>query len=161
MVLGEREIDGVRRKAPSKSVLIIGSEALPFAKTGGLADVLGALPPALARLGWDVTLAIPKYRGVAAGALLERFRLTVGGYAAEVSLFEAPLDDGARALLVDVPDLYDRDELYGVGAERLSATTRAGSACSCAPPWSSPAARRSRLQSFTRTTGRPASRRSI
>ena len=45
------------RRAPS--VLIIGSEALPFAKTGGLADVLGALPSALARLGWDVTLVLP------------------------------------------------------------------------------------------------------
>ena len=41
-------------------VLMIGSEALPFAKTGGLADVLGALPPALARLGWDATVALPK-----------------------------------------------------------------------------------------------------
>ena len=43
---------------------MIGSEAVPFAKTGGLADVLGALPPALARLGWDVTVALPRYRGV-------------------------------------------------------------------------------------------------
>jgi starch synthase len=103
-------------RAPPKSVLIIGSEALPFAKTGGLADVLGALPAALARLGWDVTLVIPKYRGVTGGALLERFSLTVGGYAAEVGLVEAPLDPGARALLVDVPDLYDRGELYGVAA---------------------------------------------
>ena len=105
-----------KRRSPPRSVLIIGSEALPFAKTGGLADVLGALPPALARLGWDVTLAIPKYRGVTGGALLERFPLTVGGYATEVGLFEAPLDDGARALLVDVPDLYDRADVYGVGA---------------------------------------------
>src|SRR5262245_57742628 len=47
-----------------RRVLMLGSEALPFAKTGGLADVLGALPPALARLGWDATVALPKYRGV-------------------------------------------------------------------------------------------------
>ena len=52
------------RSAAPRSVLIIGSEAVPFAKTGGLADVLGALPPALARLGWDVTVALPRYRGV-------------------------------------------------------------------------------------------------
>ena len=52
-------------------MLIIGSEAVPFAKTGGLADVLGALPPALARLGWDVTLALPRYRGVS-GRLARR-----------------------------------------------------------------------------------------
>ena len=65
--------DAKRRHAAS--VLIIGSEALPFAKTGGLADVLGALPPALARLGWDVTVALPRYRGVDGGHVAStRFR---------------------------------------------------------------------------------------
>jgi starch synthase len=97
-------------------VLIIGSEALPFAKTGGLADVLGALPSALARLGWDVTLVLPRYRGVAAGAPVERFTVTVGSYSADARFHEAALGDGARAILVDIPDLYDRDTLYGAGA---------------------------------------------
>jgi starch synthase len=100
----------------SRSVLIIGSEALPFAKTGGLADVLGALPLALARLGWQVTIALPRYRGVSAGSLVEQFQLTVGAYIATVGVFEAPLADGATAALVDVPDLYDREALYNVGA---------------------------------------------
>src|SRR5579864_173113 len=98
----------------ARRVLIIGSEALPFAKTGGLADVLGALPSALARLGWDVTLVLPRYRGVEAGALVERFAVTVGGYIADTRFYQAALDDGARAILVDVPDLYDRDAIYGV-----------------------------------------------
>ena len=49
----------------SVSVLMVGSEALPFSKTGGLADVLGALPLALGRLGHRVTLVTPKYRGIA------------------------------------------------------------------------------------------------
>src|SRR3984957_16235875 len=102
------------RRAPS--VLIIGSEALPFAKTGGLADVLGALPSALARLGWGVTLVLPRYRGVAAGAPVERFTITVGSYIADARFHEAALGDGARAILVDIPDLYDRDTLYGAGA---------------------------------------------
>src|SRR5580704_17177938 len=93
-------------------VLMIGSEALPFAKTGGLADVLGALPPALARLGWDVTLAMPRYRGVTAGSLVERFPVTVGGYVRDVGFFEADLQDGARALLIDCPDLFGRDAPY-------------------------------------------------
>jgi starch synthase len=94
---------------------MIGSEALPFAKTGGLADVLGALPAALARLGWDVTLVVPRYRGVEAGVPAGAFRLTVGGIAYDITLFEAPLD-GTRTLLVDVPPLFGRDDLYGVGA---------------------------------------------
>ncbi len=43
-------------------VLFVASEATPFAKTGGLADVSSALPIALSRLGCDVTLIIPAYR---------------------------------------------------------------------------------------------------
>ena len=95
-------------------MLIIGSEAVPFAKTGGLADVLGALPRALSRLGWDVTLALPRYRGVAAGSLVESFPVTVGGYSREIGFYEADLHDGARALLIDCPDLFDRETLYDV-----------------------------------------------
>src|SRR5712671_1411593 len=64
---------------PRRSVLMIGSEATPFSKTGGLADVLGALPQALARLGWDVTLVVPRYRESHVGELIDRFDLRVGG----------------------------------------------------------------------------------
>jgi len=122
----------VRAVSKRRSVLIIGSEAQPFAKTGGLADVLGALPAALARLGWDVTVALPKYRGVSAGTLVETFPITVGGYVRDVGFFDAPLADGARALLVDCPDLYDREGLYAVdstdfpdNARRLGMLARA------------------------------------
>ena len=95
---------------------MIGSEALPFSKTGGLADVLGALPSALARLGWDATLVVPRYRGVSAGEYRETIGLSVGGVAIDVGMFEAPLPDGGRALLVDAPTLFDRETLYGVGS---------------------------------------------
>ena len=96
-------------------MLIIGSEALPFAKTGGLADVLGALPPALARLGWDATVALPRYGGVEAGRRVGGFPLSIGGQRHDVTLYEAPLD-GALAILVDIPAFFDRDELYGTGS---------------------------------------------
>src|SRR5690242_17397657 len=104
--------------APSdhrRSVLMIGSEAFPFAKTGGLGDVLGALPAAIARLGWDVTLFVPRYRDTVDGKFRERFGLTIGGYYTDVSLFEAPMGDGARATLVDEPGMFDREFLYGNG----------------------------------------------
>jgi starch synthase len=106
------------------SVLMIGSEVVPFAKTGGLADVLGALPPALGRLGWDVTVAMPRYRGITGGTLVERVPVSVGGYTREVGLFDAPMDDGARALLVECADLYDRDSLYGSGGEEYPDNAR-------------------------------------
>ncbi|MES1254899.1 MAG: glycogen synthase GlgA [Acidobacteriota bacterium] len=98
-----------------QSVLIIGSEALPFAKTGGLADVLGALPPALAGLGWDVTLALPRYRDVEVGPVIDAFPLTVGGFVRDATFHETALAEGARALLIDCPDLFDRAAPYGVG----------------------------------------------
>ena len=104
-----------KRAAVRPSVLIIGAEAQPFAKTGGLADVLGALPPALARLGWDPTVVLPRYRGITAGSLVETFPVSVGGFVRDAGFFEAPLGDGARAILVDCPDLYDREALYGLG----------------------------------------------
>jgi starch synthase len=117
---------------PRRSVLLIGSEAQPFAKTGGLADVLGALPSALQRLGWDATVALPRYRGVSAGALVDAFPVTVGGYTRDAGFYEAPLADGARALLVDCPDLYDRPGLYTIdntdypdNARRFAFLTRA------------------------------------
>jgi starch synthase len=109
--MAARTADPVR----DRSVLIVGSEAVPFAKTGGLADVLGSLPPALARLGWNVTLALPRYRGVASGALVDRFPVSVGGFTSSASVLEVPLRDGARALLIDVPEHFDREGLYGSG----------------------------------------------
>ena len=104
-----------RKSKSRKSVLQIASEARPFAKTGGLADVLGALPPALTRLGWDVTLVLPKYRGVANGDVVGRFTVTVGGFAREAAFEAAAMGDGARAILVRCDELYDRDGIYGVG----------------------------------------------
>ena len=140
---------------------MIGSEALPFAKTGGLADVLGALPPALARLGWDVTVALPSYRGVDAGTILERFPVTVGGFTRDVAIHEAPLADGARAWLVDCPDLFDREAPHGTdgtdypdNALRFAMLVRADAGVCRAPE-------RRRRRSCTRTTGRRDSRRSI
>jgi starch synthase len=97
-------------------VLLIGSEAAPFAKTGGLADVLGALPAALARIGWDATLVLPRYRGIREGELVNRIPLNVGGFMRQVGFHEASLGRGARAVFVEAPDLFDRDELYALGS---------------------------------------------
>ncbi|HST87248.1 MAG TPA: glycogen/starch synthase, partial [Ktedonobacterales bacterium] len=46
---------------PSLNVLMLATEAVPFAKEGGVADVLGSLPKELTALGHDVRIAIPRY----------------------------------------------------------------------------------------------------
>jgi starch synthase len=51
---------------------------------------------------------------VSSGALVDTFPVTVGGFTRDAAFFEAPLADGARALLVECPELYDRDALYGL-----------------------------------------------
>src|SRR5689334_11878670 len=101
-----------RASSRHRSVLMIGSEAIPFSKTGGLADVLGALPQALGRLGWETTLVIPRYRGGAAGTEVGRVTTNIGGYHASYSLLETPIAEGVRVIHVDEPALFDREQLY-------------------------------------------------
>lgn len=94
-------------------ILLVTPEARPFAKTGGLADVCGALPPALARLGHHVTLVLPRYRGIKIGAKGRDVSIPLGRQHYAVRFVEQPVSDGVDAMFVDAPDLYDREGLYG------------------------------------------------
>lgn len=96
---------------------MVASEALPYSKTGGLADVLGALPAALVRLGWRVTVVTPRYRGVEAGTRLDRLPISIGAHRFDVGFFEDARADGVQVLLLDLPELFDRAALYHVGHE--------------------------------------------
>jgi starch synthase len=93
-------------------VLMVASEAHPFSKTGGLADVSTALSQALGRLGHDVTLLTPRYRTVTAGAKHDHVRAYIANHWFDGDLYEEPLGDNARALLLDCPELYDREGIY-------------------------------------------------
>ena len=100
------------RSAKSLKILMIASEAQPFSKTGGLADVATALPKALGKLGHDVTLITPRYRGIEDGPIVDRLSLEVAGHHFRANLIEAPIGQGARVLLLDCPELYDRSGIY-------------------------------------------------
>ena len=91
---------------------MVASEAVPFAKTGGLADVAGALPRALARLGHDVEVVIPRYRGVTAGERVGRITVTLGTQPLDAGVF-AVSADGVRTIFIDHPAYFDRDGIYG------------------------------------------------
>jgi starch synthase len=96
---------------------MVTPEAHPFAKTGGLAEVAAALPQALAALGHDVTLVLPRYRRVdttGTNAIPITFRL--GSQPVSVSVLEQRQSEGipgVKVAFVDAPDLFDREGLYG------------------------------------------------
>jgi starch synthase len=89
-------------------VLSVASECVPLVKTGGLADVVGALPGALAEQGWKMRVLLPAYRALRAGAegwpvVWEESDLWGGP--GRVLAGEA---GGVPVLLLDAPHLYDR-----------------------------------------------------
>ena len=99
-------------------VLMVASEATPFAKTGGLADVVGSLPPELKALGHEVAVVLPWYRGAPVGdsrCVLEHAPVWLGSnsYLVRVHVSEVR---GVAYYLVECPSLFDREGLY-VGPE--------------------------------------------
>jgi starch synthase len=97
-------------------ILMVGSEAAPFVKTGGLADVLGALPAALVQRGEEVAVVLPAYSTAkveGAQRIWELMPLSVGPHGYTVSI-DQMVHHGVRYLFVDCPELYDRAEIYGV-----------------------------------------------
>jgi len=60
---------------------------------------------------------------VTAGSLVDSFSVTVGGYTREGRLLEAEMRNGARALLIDCPELFDREALYGTDSRDYPAIT--------------------------------------
>jgi starch synthase len=98
-------------------ILFVCSEVEPFAKTGGLADVAGALPKALAGLGHDVRVLTPKYRGVerhasALAPVLPKLRIPLGDRHAEGALLEGRLAPNVPIYFLENDHYYDRDGLY-------------------------------------------------
>jgi len=116
-------------------IVFAASECVPFAKTGGLADVLGALPAAIAALGHDVTVYLPRYRQTQ----LEEPKTVIRSITVPFDdqyRFCSVLDGGKRSgvqfYFIDYPPFFDRDYLYGTpigdypdNAERFALYCRA------------------------------------
>ena len=94
---------------------MVASEMHPFAKTGGLADVVGALPRALAKLGHDVDVVMPKYRGITANTSIGQITVTLGGQV-DVADLSAVVDGNVRTIFVSHPPYFDREYLYGAAS---------------------------------------------
>jgi len=99
---------------------MLSSEVMPFAKTGGLADVAGALTLELARVGHDVRVFMPLYASVRAGPWrftpvdgVQAVPITIGATHYAFSLLEARFPDSPQsAYFVDCPPMFARPSLY-------------------------------------------------
>jgi len=102
--------------SPKPRVAMVSSEMYPFAKSGGLGDVLGALPPALARQGVEVSVFLPAYKSLLQkggfaplnGDLPDAF----GAPEVRYTVFKGRFD-GAQVYAVRSGDLFDREGFYG------------------------------------------------
>ena len=116
---------------------MISPEIVPFAKTGGLADVVGTLATALERQGHDLCLVMPAYRSVLQGdfSLQEtaiRFSVPISDGREEALVLQARIGNNVVVYLVRNDRYFDRESLYGTSqgdysdnAERYAFFSRA------------------------------------
>jgi starch synthase len=102
-------------RATSK-LLVVASEVVGFAKTGGLADVAGALPRALARRGHECAIVVPLYRSARNGPIAisptpHSFSVHVGDKTVPARLWRATLPNSNVAVhLIEQPNYFERDD---------------------------------------------------
>ena len=99
-------------------VLFVTSEAVPFAKTGGLADVAGALPKFLRPLGCDLRIVMPYYRMVKASGLPieylgQEIEVPIGDEILKADVYQGQLDQDILVYFIGRDEFFDREYLYG------------------------------------------------
>jgi len=125
-----------RKGIPEMQIVFAASEGVPFSKTGGLADVVGALPPALVQLGHQATVYLPRYKQtkVPAGSKTVISSLTIpfDDKYRFCSVIDAGTHNGVKFYFIDYPPFFERDSLYGTSlgdyndnAERFALYSRA------------------------------------
>ena len=102
-------------------ILFAASESVPFIKTGGLADVVGALAPVLAKKGHDVRVILPKY-GMIPDQYKEKMRHVLDfevqlGWRSQYCGIEELQQDGVTWYFVDNEYYFRRDYIYGFGEQ--------------------------------------------
>jgi starch synthase len=95
-----------------RRVLFLSSEVVPYAKTGGLADVSGALPAALRSAGMDVVTVMPLYGSIDRDRLTRLERGGTAGLGAANVEWHLWEDTATGVVFIDAPALYERGGLY-------------------------------------------------
>jgi starch synthase len=114
-------------------ILFVSSEGLPYSKTGGLADVVEALPKALADMDHEVAILLPRYRGnKVTSVIVSSLTIPLGDTLRFPALAEGHPSGRVRYFFVDDPPFFDREQLYGDkagdypdNAERFAELSRA------------------------------------
>src|SRR5213596_1835002 len=106
------------KSEPPLKVLMLAAEIVPFAKVGGLADVVGALPKALQALGHDVRLAMPRYGQVDPErfhlqAVLDAVPVDMGSFQVQVGVRQSTIGDAIPVYMVDASRYFERENIYG------------------------------------------------
>ena len=102
-------------------ILFVASEGLPFSKTGGLADVVEALPKTLVALGHEVAVLLPRYRNTKAGSVaVPSLTIPMGDTQRFPAILNGGTLRGVRYYFVDDPEYFDREHLYGVAGKDYS-----------------------------------------
>jgi starch synthase len=97
-------------------ILMVASEAAPFAKTGGLADVVGSLPAALKSLGHEVAVLLPRYASVdlrSARRVYDHLPVWLPTGSLDTSISQ--IDREPPSYLLDCPPMFGRETFYGPG----------------------------------------------
>jgi len=95
-------------------ILFVSSEGLPYSKTGGLADVVEALPRALREMGHDVAVLLPRYHGNrVTSVLVSSVTIALGDRLRFPAIAEGAAVGGVRYFFVSDPEFFDRPYLYG------------------------------------------------
>jgi starch synthase len=98
-------------------ILFAASEGLPFSKTGGLADVIEALPKALVAQGHELAVVLPRYRGIKTSmVVMPSVTIPLGARLRFPSIADGTMLNGVRYFFVDDPGYFDRDGIYGGSA---------------------------------------------
>ncbi len=99
-------------------ILIAAAEAVPFAKVGGLADVIGALPKALRRMGHDVRVVIPQYQRIrddrfGLRPVIPELRVPMDSHFEVAQVKQAAIGEDVPVYLIDSERYFQRDGVYG------------------------------------------------
>ncbi|HUN89403.1 MAG TPA: glycogen synthase GlgA [Terriglobales bacterium] len=117
-------------------IVFAASEGVPYSKTGGLADVVGSLPPALVQLGHQVSVYLPRYKQTKlppeSHTVISSLTVPFDDKYRFCSVIDGGTHSGVQTYFIDYPPFFERDSLYGTSlgdyrdnAERFALFCRA------------------------------------